>query len=295
MTSLRQLAAVAGKQPYHTAWPYKSLFINSLTLFTMKTLNRMSLVLNSDQYHAGLMEVCRQFEGDHSDDYLNALVQDLAKANSSLLGAMHVEKMKRNVKQEYHQLMERLMATSRYIDSCAYVSDEAMKASAMALKQLLGTYDKPFARMKVDERVGAVSALLRDLSTAAMQKHVEKLPEMSGRIKGVQDALDALKVALHEVDKANGTVPEAQTKMTLKREAAAKLEKLVDYLKAMSLKDSAAYGEHYAVVTEVIARLNATRRRSNHLYIEVELEDDESNEPTEEPQTPTDDSLGKDN
>lgn len=261
----------------------------------MKTLNRMSLVLNSDQYHAGLMEVCRQFEEDHSDEYLNTLVQDLAKANSSLLGAMHIEKMKRNVKLEYHQLMERLMAASRYIDSCAYVSDDAMKASALALKQLLSTYDKPFARMKVDERVGAVSAWLRDLSTAAMQKHVEKLPEMSGRIKGVQDALDALKVALHEVDKANGTVPEAQPKMSLKREAAAKLEKLVDYLRAMSLKDSAAYGEHYAVVTEVIARLNATRRRSNHLYIEVELEDDESGETTEEPQTLTDDGLGKDN
>ena len=77
----------------------------------MKKLNRMSLVLNSDQYHAGLMEICRQFEGDHSDEYLNTLVQDLAKANGSLLGAMHIEKMKRNVKQEYHQLMERLMAT----------------------------------------------------------------------------------------------------------------------------------------------------------------------------------------
>lgn len=245
----------------------------------------MSLVLNSDQYHAGLMEICRQFEGDHSDEYLNTLVQDLAKANGSLLGAMHIEKMKRNVKLEYHQLMERLMAASRYIDSCAYVSDDAMKASALALKQLLGTYDKPFARMKVDERVGAVSAWLRDLSTAAMQKHVEKLPEMSGRIKGVQDALDALKVALHEVDKANGTLPSAQPLMSLKREAAAKLEKLVDYLKAMSVKDAATYGEHYAVVTEVITRLNATKRRSNYLHIEVELEDDE--ETTEEPQTST--------
>lgn len=247
-----------------------------------KNLKTMSLVLNSDQYHAGLMEICRQFESDRSDDYLNGLVKAVVEADGALLGAMHMDKVKRNVKQENHQLMERLMATSRYIDSCVYVSDAVMKASALALKQLFDTYRKPFAWMKVDERVGAVSALSRDMSTPDMQKHVDNLPEMSDRIKGMQEALDALKVALHEVDKANGTLPSAQPLMSLKREAAAKLEKLVDYLKAMSVKDDATYGEHYAVVTEVITRLNATKRRSNHLHIEVELEDDEVK--TEEPQ-----------
>ena len=243
-------------------------------------------MLNSDQYHAGLMEICHQFKGDRSDDYLNGLVEAVSKADGALLDAMHMDKVKRNVKQESRQLMERLMATSRYIDSCVYVSDAAMKASALALKQLFDTYRKPFAWMKVDERVGAVSALSRDLSTPDMQKHVDKLPEMSGRIKGVQEALEALKVALHEVDKANGTLPSAQPLMSLKREAAAKLEKLVDYLKAMSVKDPAAYGEDYAVVTTVITRLNATRRRSNYLHIAVDLEDD--GETKEEPQPSVD-------
>ena len=97
--------------------------------------------------------------------------------------------------------------------------------------------------------------------------------------------MSAVARAPDPVDKANGTLPSAQSLMSLKREAAAKLEKLVDYLKAMSVKDAATYGEHYAVVTEVITRLNATKRRSNYLHIEVELEDDE--ETTEEPQTST--------
>jgi len=266
--------------------PIKQLFIHNLIFFTMKKKKySMSLVLNSDQYHAGLMEICRQFEGDRSDEYLDGLVHAVAEADGALLDAMHMDKVRRNVKQENRQLMERLMSTSRYIDSCAYVSDAAMKASALALKQVFDTYRKPFAWMKVDERVGAVSALLRDLSASDMKQHIDNLSEMSGRIKGVQEALDALKVALHEVDKANGTLPSAQPLMSLKREAAAKLEKLVDYLKAMSVKDDVTYGEHFAVVTEVITRLNATKRRNNHLHIEVELEDDEDT--TEEPQTPT--------
>ena len=242
----------------------------------------LSLGLNSDQYHAGLMEIRHQFEGDRSDDYLNGLVNDLAEADGKLLDAMHIDKVRRNVKQENRQLLERLMSTSRYLDSSCYVSDEVMKSSALALKQLFDTYRKPFAWMKVDERVGAVSALLRDLSAPDMQKQIDKLPEMSGRVKDMQDALGALKVALHGVDKANGTLPQGQSLMALKREAADKLEKLVDYLKVMSAKVPETYGEHYAVVKEIIERLNATRRRSTYLHIEVELEEDEGK--TEEPQ-----------
>lgn len=247
-----------------------------------KRLKLLSLGLNSDQYHAGLMEIRHQFEGDRSDDYLNGLVNDLAEADGKLLDAMHIDKVRRNVKQENRQLLERLMSTSRYLDSSCYVSDEVMKASAMALKRLFDSYRKPFAWMKVDERVGAVSALLRDLSAPDMQKQIDKLPEMSGRIKDMQEALEALKVGLHEVDKANGTLPQGQSLMTLKRAAADKLETLVDYVKVMSAKASGTYGEHYAVVTEIIERLNATRRRSTYLHIEVELEDEEGN--TEEPQ-----------
>ena len=248
-----------------------------------KKLKMLSLGLNSDQYHAGLMEIRHQFEGDRSDDYLNGLVNDLAEADGKLLDAMHIDKVRRNVKQENRQLLERLMSTSRYLDSSCYVSDEVMKASAMALKRLFDSYRRPFAWMKVDERVGAVSALLRDLSAPDMQKQIDKLPEMSGRVKDMQEAFEALEVALHEVDKANGTLPQGQSLMALKRAAADKLEKLVDYLKAMSAKVPETYGEHYAVVTEIIERLNATSRRSTYLYVEVELESEEGK--TEEPQS----------
>ena len=71
----------------------------------------------------------------------------------------------------------------------------------------------------------------------------------------------------------------------LKREAADKLERLVDYLKAMAVKDAAAYGEDFAVVTQIITRLNTTRK-SKHLYIEVELEDDKADKTDEASELP---------
>lgn len=249
----------------------------------MKTLNTMSLVLSSNQYHAGLSEICRQFEGDQSDEYLSGLVNDLALVNAKLFDVMHINKVRRNVEKENRQLNESLVAALRYIASFNYVADAEMKASAAALMQLFDSYDKPFVRMKVDERVGAVSTALRDLAKPAMQEHVERLPELAGRIQRIHGCLNDLKVALHEADKAHSS-DQSQPLMPLKRDAAAKLELLVDYLKAMAEKDSATYGGHYAVVTEIIKRLNATMHRNTYLRVEVELED---NEDTTEELQPT--------
>lgn len=69
--------------------------------------------------------------------------------------------------------------------------------------------------------------------------------------------------------------------MPLKREAAARLETLVDYLEAMAVKQPADYAEHLAVVMQIINRLNTRRRKSDHLQIEVELEDDVTDEATD--------------
>ena len=240
----------------------------------MKKLYSMSLVLNSDQYHAGLIEICHHFEGGRSDSYLNDLVRDLAQADDSLFSVMHIEQVRRYVKEESRQLTESLVAASRYIDSFTYVSDEAGKASALALLKLLASYDKPFSRMKVDERVGAVSALLRDLSQPAMEEHVNRLPDLPNRINRIQESLEDLKIALYERDKASGITLPKQPKMLLKRVADAKLEQLVLYLKAMAEKDPATYSGDFDVITQIITRLN-TLSRSKSFQSSVKLSDEE--------------------
>lgn len=240
--------------------------------------------LGANQFHAGLDEICSHFKDKRSDDYLNGLVQEMTLANDALFGVMNIASVRRGVRQESSLLNERIVAASRYIDSSCYVADTELKASAMVLRQLFGSY-KPFTRMKVDARIGAVSTLLRNLSQPDMQVHVAKLPELTGRIKEIQNALETLKAKRLEVDQANSAAPVVQPLRILKGEAASKLEKLVDYLKAMAEKDAAAYGEDFAVVLEIITRLN-TRRKSKHLYIEVELEDDEADKTDEASELP---------
>ena len=249
----------------------------------MKKLCRLSLGLDSNQYHAGLSEICAQFEESSSDEYMNGLVSDLANANSALLASMHIAEVRLNVSKEDALLRDQLVAASRYIDSCCYVSDETMKTSAMVVKQVFDSYAKPFAWMNVDERVGAVSTLLRDLASPKLQEHVARLSELANRITNLQAAYEALQDALLEVDKIKGTVPKGQSLMSLKREASARLVTLVDYLEAMAVKQPDDYAEHLAVVMQIIGRLNTRRRKSNNLQIEVELEDDVVDEPAESP------------
>ena len=239
----------------------------------MKKFYSFSMGLGANQFHAGLTEICTHFLDFQSDEYLNGLVQKVEDANQSLFKAMHIASVRRSVQQESRLLTERIVATTRYVGSCRYVADAEVRESAEAIKPLF-RYDKPFARMKVDARLGAVSTLLRDLRQPEVQGYLDKLPEMTGRIAGIEQAWKKLKAKRLEVDQANSAMPKAMPLTDLKRDAAAKLELLVDYLKAMAEKDDATYADDYAVVTEIIKRLNA-RPKSKPLQIEVELEDEE--------------------
>ncbi len=81
------------------------------------------------------------------------------------------------------------------------------------------------------------------------------LPE---RINGIQEALDKLLHKHMDVILDKSTMKKHKPLPILKQEANEKLEVLVTYLQAMASKEPEAYGKPYAVVTEIIERLNAT-------------------------------------
>lgn len=106
--------------------------------------------------------------------------------------------------------------------------------------------------------MSVVSLLLRDLARPKMQAHVEKLPMLPERISGIQEALEVLMTKQLEVDRAKSRVVKHKPLHVLKREANDKLVVLVTYLQVMAAKDPEAYGKPFAVVTEIIGRLNST-------------------------------------
>lgn len=217
----------------------------------------LSLVLDTNKFHAGLNEICNHFEDKRSDEYLNGLVQEVKTANQSLFDAMRIDPKRQTVINESRKLNERIASASHYIDSCCFEPDVEVKASAKVLKQHLKSYDKPFAKMKVDARMGALRTLLRELDSPELQVHVKRLPELTDRIRGISEALDLLAEKRLQVDQTNSHLANPQRLRPLKFDAANKLLKLTEYLKTMTAKEPEAYGYDYGVVTEIITRLNA--------------------------------------
>ena len=222
------------------------------------TPSRFNLGLSSFSFYSGMDEICHCLDDVQADDYMSGLVQEVKDANQRLLDALHVSSAKHNVQQEVKQLNDSIVAAHRFIDSCCYLPDAEVKASAKELRKLFGSYGKPITRMDLYSQLTVVSALLRDLAQPKMQAHVAKLPLLPERINGIQEALDVLMSKRLEVDRAKSGVVKHKPLSVLKREVNEKLEVLVTYLQAMASKEPESYGKPYAVVTAIITRLNAS-------------------------------------
>ena len=222
------------------------------------TPSRFNLGLSSFSFYSGMDEICHCLDDVQADDYMSGLVQEVKDANQRLLEALHVSSAKHNVQQEVKQLNDSIVAAHRFIDSCCYLPDAEVKASAKELKKLFGSYGKPITRMDLYSQMSVVQILLRDLAKPKMQAHVAKLPLLPERINGIQEALEVLMTKQLEVDDATSRIVKHKPLLVLKREANDKLVVLVTYLQVMAAKAPEAYGKPYAVVTEIIGRLNAT-------------------------------------
>lgn len=222
----------------------------------------LSLGLDAKKFHEGLDEICRYLAGIHSDEYMDGLVQNVAKAKESLFKSMYIASVKRGVLDESRTLNGRIAAVTRYLDLCAYDNDTEVKASAKLLRRQLKAYGNSLAHMRVDSRLTAVEALLRDLGGNDFQPHVNRLPELSNRLAEIETAKEKLRKQRLLVDQFRSSLVKPEPLLELKREAAVRLAALVTSLEVMASRDAAAYAEHYAVVTEIINRLNARSRKS---------------------------------
>ena len=222
------------------------------------TPSRFNLGLSSLSFHTGIEEICLCLKDVQADDYMTGLVQEVKDANQRLLDALRVGTAKHNVQKEVKQLNDSIVAAHRFIDSCCYLPDAEVKASAKVLKKLFGSYGKPITRMDLYTQMTVVSVLLRDLAQPEMQVHIEKLPMLPERINGIQEALDILLHKHMDVILDKSTMKKHKPLPVLKREVNEKLEVLVTYLQAMASKEPEAYGKPYAVVTAIIMRLNDT-------------------------------------
>jgi len=254
----------------------------------------LSLGLNSDQFYTGLDQICHRLSDSRSDEHLNALVKEVENAKGMLFLTIKKDMVKVGIKKESLMLHDRLASASRYIDSHRFEPDEEMKASAMVLKQQLRKYGV-FYKMDVHSRLAEVQAMLSDLDNPELKAHVAKIPGLDARIKNVRSAMEALLQRLMAVQDMHNEVKPQKSKLELKREAAAKLERLLVYLDGMAFKDPDTYGKNYNYVVGLITDLNKTYKRKvrNAKEDPDEGERDEGNEEKESPENVDEPNTGE--
>jgi hypothetical protein len=250
----------------------------------MKNNLTLSLGLDVKQFHEGLDEICRHFADHRPDDYVSGLVQKVVEAKESLFESMYIASAKSGVLKESQTLNGRISALAHYLDLCACDTDAEVKASARLVRRQLRAYGKSLAHMRVDSRLTAVEALLRDLGGDEFLPHVKRLPELPTRLAEIGNAKDDLRRQRLLVDQIKSSMVKPEPLLELKREAATQLLTLVAYLEVMAAKDAAVYGEDYDLVTEVIKRLNARRRSKASRFDDDDFEDEEI---IEEPESST--------
>ena len=254
----------------------------------------LSLGLNSDQFYTGLDQICHRLSDNRSDEHLNALVKEVENAKGMLFLTIKKDMVKVGIKKESLLLHDRLASAERYIDSHRFEPDEEMKASAMVLKQQLRKYGV-FYKMDVHSRLAEVQAMLSDLDNPELKAHVAKIPGLDVRIKNVRSAMEALSQRLMEVQDMHNEAKPQKSKLELKREAAAKLERLLVYLDGMAFKDPDTYGKDYSYVVGLVTNLNKTYKRKvrNAKENPDEGERDEGDEEKESPENVDEPNTGE--
>ena len=149
--------------------------------------------------------------------------------------------------------------------------------------------------MDVHSRLAEVQAMLSDLDNPELKVHVAKIPGLDARIKNVRSAMEALSQRLMAVQDMHNEVKPQKSKLELKREAAAKLERLLVYLDGMAFKDPDTYGKDYNYVVGLVTNLNKTYKRKvrNAKENPDEGERDEGGEEKESPENVDEPNTGE--
>ena len=184
---------------------------------------------------------------------------ELAEANEALIERLSDKPKQIGLKDQSKALLKCVVSIRTLVNSCLLSDDAVLVEHAKAIDRVLKTY-MGFGRMSAESKMSNSELLCRDLSTPEMLPHVEAIPELSERLSLLERARkDVLNRRLEMIyaDVKAKDMPQLQP---LKRNVAQLMNKIGDYLKAMSCVDAEAYGPMLRMF-QIILRDQATRRR----------------------------------
>lgn len=207
------------------------------TIFMQQTYQNQSPF----EVYAAAERMLRFMEGCELDEPLTRWKAELDAANEKLMDRICDRSKKIGLKDQANALLKCIVSIRLLVKSCLATGDADLVEHAKAVERILNSY-VGFRHMCIASKMTNSELILYKLTTPEMLLHVEAIPELSGRLSLLEQAREDVSKRREEMVESAVAAKNSPQLQSLKRNVAQLMNKIGDYLKAMSCVDAEAYG-----------------------------------------------------
>lgn len=210
-------------------------------------------VTEVDGLSDALVRLYKADEGVSSDVFLKSVMDEIEKLSVSITTAIKQDKVLSNLEEADGVRDEAVKNLSTLLDGYEVFPVAAKKEAALKLKSIFDKYGKSITTANYVSESSLIESLLEDYS---------KEEETVGALDGVKEILEQIRSAQDAFVKASD---EYNAASTVKTESASSLkkpllsainDKLIPYITAMQMANSALYGDFATKAEGEIKRVN---------------------------------------
>ena len=226
-----------------------------ITLDTTEVAKQLPMDSRSEDYSGGdaLVRLYKADEGVSSDVFLKSVMDEIEKLSVSITTAIKQDKVLSNLEEADGVRDESVKNLSTLLDGYSVFPVVAKKEAAQKLKTIFDKYRKSIITANYVSESSLIESLLEDFS---------KEEETVSLLDGIKEILEQIRSAQDSFVKASD---EYNAASTVKTESASSLkkpllsainDKLIPYITAMKMANSAVYADFATKAEGEIKRVN---------------------------------------
>lgn len=221
----------------------------------MNKLNSRARVTEVDSFSDAVVRLYKANEGIAADAFLKGVMAEIERLSASITTAIKQDKVKSTLEDADTVRDEAVRNLGRALDGYAALPIAAKKAAAEKLAAIFAKYGRDIANASYSGESSLIESLLEDFGSPDAKTAADELDGVSELLVQIRSAEDAFKKASDEYTAATSVKIDSATSLK-KPLVSAVNDKLLPYISAMVMADSATYGAFAAKLEKEIIRVN---------------------------------------
>lgn len=209
-------------------------------------------VTEVDGLSDALVRLYKADEGVSSDAFLKSVMDEIEKLSVSITTAIKKDKVLSNLEEADGVRDEAVKNLSTLLDGYSVFPVAAKKEAAQKLKAVFDKYGKSITTANYVSESSLIESLLEDFSKEEAVSSLDGIKEILGQIRSAQDSF----VKASDEYNAASTVKTESASSLKKPLLSAINDKLIPYITAMKMANSAVYADFATKAEGEIKRVN---------------------------------------